>query len=366
MADVLSLITNGFVKTDGATTTVVITREGPPQLVLVPQPVQQLPEAKPTTSDIANTGARGIFQSAVIIRSAMQAALQDLRANPFLLDYAFASLAQDELTADKNGYGEQQIERAKQWFLAQTKIPVVMNTRYGDPYFPCISIELRESIEDENTLGDMDPENPLGEDLPSFNPIIAGPFSATSYDVNTGALVVPDSVVLKAVRISKSMSVVDATGLAHQILDTKGSNTILIAPGTQGDFSRAQLKGAAPSVRMRLESASFRESYAIGCHVQGEPAHLTYLFSIVAFALLRYREELLEARGFERSRVQASEEKVNENFEQEKHYIYSRYVSLSGYARNYWPKSFEQKVTATTFDLRANADPHPPIELISF
>lgn len=44
------------------------------------------------------TEAQGIVQSDILIRSALIAAISDLRANPYLLQYCFASLVNDNLT----------------------------------------------------------------------------------------------------------------------------------------------------------------------------------------------------------------------------------------------------------------------------
>lgn len=63
-------------------------------------------------SNSLTTEALGIHQSDVIIRTAIVAALADLRANPWLLDYVFASLPKDEMTM--KDYGEKSVEKAKE------------------------------------------------------------------------------------------------------------------------------------------------------------------------------------------------------------------------------------------------------------
>jgi hypothetical protein len=93
-----------------------------------------------------------------------------------------------------------------------------------------------------------------------------------------------------------------------------------------------------------MESASFRESYSIGVHVHGEPVRLTYLHSILVFILLRYREVLLEGRGFERTKIGSTEVSRNAFFAQEN--VFTRYVSITGFVRQYWPKQIVPRITS--------------------
>lgn len=205
----------------------------------------------------------GIHQSDIIIRSALIAGLDDLRANPWLLDYVFSSLPKDDLT--KNDYGQREVDNAKKWFL-NTEIPVIMNTRIDETKVPAISVSLMDSNESDTTLGDV-----------HYVPV--------EYTVE---------------KDSKAVT---------------------------------------------LESLVFKETYSIGCHAAGETTFATYLHSIVVFILLRYKQRLLEARGFERSTVSSSDFRRNEMFENEM--VFSRWISLSGYVRNYWPKDVDLLITST-------------------
>ena len=282
------------------------------------------------------TEALGIHQSDVIIHSAIEQAIADIRANPVLLDYVFASLPRDSLTAPK--YGQKEVDQAKKWFLA-TEIPVVMRNRLDEVKLPAISIGLLESSEAENTLADTHyiPQ----EEADVVWPVLAGPFSPVSYNQTTGVLVVPEAVG-DALSITVDMVVVDRDGVTHAITEVTDAYTIVLAPGTIANFSSALIKTAQPQLITQLESLAFRETYSIGCHAQNEPVQLTYLHSIVTFILLRYKETLLEARGFERSTVSSAELRENDQFQPEM--VWSRYINLTGYVRQYWPKTSAEKV----------------------
>lgn len=284
----------------------------------------------------------GIFQSDVIIRTAIIAAIADLRANPWLLDYVFASLPRDNLTL--RDYGEQEVARAKEWFL-KTDIKVLLGQRPFDGAPPpvCVSIHLLESAEAENTLGDT--HYVPREDVEADWPALSVKFDPVSYNAPTGMMKVPQ-LIADGVVIVPGMTVIDRHGTAHTIKDVLDGTTLSLEPGTVADFHDCYIKSAKPAYVAHLEGASFKETYAIGCHIVGEPVHLTYLHSIVVFALLRYRQALLEARGFGRSVISSSDFRIDEALQPEN--VFSRYINLSGYVHQYWPKDIHPKLRAVT------------------
>lgn len=301
------------------------------------------------------TEALGVFQSDVIIRTAIVAAIADLRANPWLLDYVFASLPRDQTTLRE--YGEKEVAQAKKWFLS-TNIPVFLNVRVpdnGKP--PCITVALEESSEAENTLGDS--HYVPREDAEAPWPALCKPFDPISYNAPTGIMVVPESI-LSGLVLAPGMIVIDRHGKEHEILEVVADDTIGIEPGSVADFHLSIIKAKKPSYVAALESASFKETYSIGCHAIGEPVHLTYIHSILTFALLRYRQALLESRGFERSFIASSDFHKNEGFDPEN--VFSRYITLSGYVRQYWPKSVDPKVTSLGTQLLVDPAHNVPLE----
>lgn len=291
----------------------------------------------------AGTQALGIHQSDVIIRSALTVGLADMRANPWLLDYVFASLPQDSLTWKE--YGEKSVQQAKQWFLG-AQIPVKMVPVADEAKLPCISISLVDSTEatNETTIGDVHSqsfetlEKPWGALTSAITPV--------SYNSSTGVMILhnlPEEVYLAA-----GMFVIDRTGKSHEILVVYDGLTLGIAPGTVADFRGALLKSGTPGFVTSIESSSYRETYRIGLHVGGEPVLLTWLHSIVVFCLLRYKEVLLEGRGFERSTMQSSDFAREAQFDSE--LVFSRYLTVSGYVRQYWPKVLARPIDAVVMD----------------
>ncbi len=296
----------------------------------------------------AKTMALGIFQSDLIIRSALLKGLQNMRAKPWLLDYCFASLPQDEVTAKE--YGQKTVDAAKEWFTQQ-EVAVFLNTRVDNTKFPAISITLSSSAEDDASIGDVHYEPQ--EDCDLQWPTLYGPFSSAGYDYATGQLTLPldagDKLILAA-----GMLVIDDAGDMHQIVEVVEDNVVVIAKGITNSMQKASVKAPPPAFTAAMESVLCRETYSLGVHVGGEVEHLIWLHSVVVFILLAYKETLLEARNFERSSISSSDAGINPNLSGETERVLSRYITLSGYVRQMWPKSIKQKITSTQTGITAS------------
>lgn len=307
------------------------------QVEPVSQPAKQVLAAAIDFNNIADKPGLGIHQSDIIIRTGLIAALADMRANPWTVDYVFQTLQKDSLS--KNTYGEKEIKKAKEWFL-KTNIPVFVVPNFNQSVFPCITIKLMDSAEVETTLGDVhfQPQEEVEADWPN----ITDRFSAKDYDSSTGILTVPDEIG-SAVVFNTSMTLLDAVGREYQILEVlEDSGKVRIAKNLLADFGSMAVRPPRPSHLMQVESVIYRESYQVGVHVSGEPVYLTWLHSIVSFALHRYKAALLEARGLERTVFSSSDFDRNEINEGEN--IFSRFISLTGFVRQSWPKAVNPRI----------------------
>jgi hypothetical protein len=286
-----------------------------------------------------NSAAYGIFQGDIIIRTAVKAAIDDLRANPWALDYVFSSLAADELTIST--YGQKEIDRAKQWFL-NNDIPVVNNLRVDNLRLPCVSISMQESSEQDNTLADKNYD--VEEIFNEYSPVLYGPFAAMSYDSETGRLMMPVEVLNTTIP-AEGMIIEDASGCSSSITEAHGEE-VYVAPNLLLKTGKLWLKSRFKQ-KVQLEAANFKESYVIGCHSRGEPFECLYLHSIILFCMMRYRQKLLEERGFVRSSVSSTDVRVNESFDTE--IVYSRFITLNGYVRQFWPKQITNPIENVIF-----------------
>lgn len=107
-----------------------------------------------------STVVPGIFQGDIIIKSAIELGLRELRANPDIIDDVLASLPQDDVTADK--YGDKTITQLRRWF-ADTSVEILLGLKFRYMEKPAIvAVELGDENENEVTIGDknFDPIEP--------------------------------------------------------------------------------------------------------------------------------------------------------------------------------------------------------------
>lgn len=285
---------------------------------------------------MADTELQGIFQGDVIVRSAIIRAMDAVRDDPRLLEHIFHSLVEDDVTNDV--YGEKQVDIARRWFM-NTEIPVLMNFRAAEEAVPCITIALQESQEAEQTHGDVHyvPQ----EATPGDWPALTDPFTPQAYAPTSGIMVLPPEVVGDLILVA-GMLIVTRDGREYPIKQNLGDNEISLAPNTRDDFTNCFVKGPTDRFTTKVESVVFKEVYQIGIHVLGDATYLLYLHSIVQFMLLKYKQDLLERRGFERTSLSSTDFRRNLEFDNE--LVYSRFITITGYARHYWPKETTQLI----------------------
>jgi hypothetical protein len=294
--------------------------------------------------------ALGIAQTDIILRTAILAGLDDIRANPKLLNYAFASLPKDALTY--RVYGEEQVAMAKKWFLSQD-IAVSMNTRVDESKIPAITIAQMSSSESAASLGDVHYQTSQ-PDLDTAPIIYAGPFTPLSYTGSTGVMVLN---TVFTVELFPGMFVRDGDGDTYEILDVMDNTHILLPKNLSANFIDSYITSALEATQATLESREFRETLEIGCHVHSEPVYLTYLHSVVIFILLRYYEELLEARGFSRVTISSGDVKINTSFSISQP-VFTRMVNVSGFVHQYWPKFIRGPIQGILTDVQPTEEPY--------
>ncbi len=285
---------------------------------------------------MSDTEIQGVFQSDVIIRSAIVRSLERLYADPSQLDHVFHSLTEDAET--RQVYGEKQVELAKKWFL-NTSIPVMMAFRVAEEQIPCITISLQESTEAEQTHGDVhyQPQEETRGDWP----VLSRKFTPLRYSPTSGIMVLPHDLMGDQV-IAPGMFLLTRDGRTYEIKENLGDDEISLAPNTVGDFVNAVVKGARKRYVTTIESVQFKETYQIGIHVQNEPAYLLYLHAIVLYCLMKYKQDLLEARGFERSTLASTDFRRNQEFDVEE--VFSRFITVTGFVRQSWPKDVKPMI----------------------
>lgn len=294
----------------------------------------------------------GMSQTDIIVRTGLIATLAFIRKRPWLLDYAFASMVQDTLTA--SAYGEDERKKAKQWFLKHD-IPVIMTPRPfdGNQPMPCVAFSALDDSETSNTLADK--HYVTREEVEANFTDLTAPFHPVRYTGLTGIMIVPDAIASALDLTDTTMAVVDKDGVAHTIIEVPAANEIHLLEGTVANFNPCTIRPAIPPLVAALESMVSRESYAVTCCVVGEPVYLTWLYSVVKFALLLGREEFFEARGFGESGISSRGVETGLYGETSPQHAFSRSIILQGNVRNAWPKLSERILSVSTVVAAHNA-----------
>jgi hypothetical protein len=297
-------------------------------------------DSRPQNGPEVLSEVKGIFSSDIIIRHALKLGLDDLRANPWQLNLIFASLQDDPYTKDL--YGQKTLDKAKSWFL-KTEIPVVMDFLLDPNNLPAITISLIESNEAEDTLGDThyEPYQVSETEWTPLSPKVLG-----TYNFATNRLVLPESI-REHVSISTQMDIVSKEGLICPIVQVLSPTECIVGVSGSPNFTECFVKFRGGNVSASLESARFKETYRVGCHVKGEGETLLWLHSIIVYCLLRYRKTLLEGRGFEVSQVNSGPFIKNDMFGQEN--VWSRMVSITGYVRQYWAQDVSDRIGTVSY-----------------
>ncbi len=281
----------------------------------------------------------GIFQGDIIIKTAIDLGIDDMKKNEWLIDHMLIDLLKNPYLKEK--YGEKQIEACKEWFR-NAQIDVYMRAREDKDRLPCVTIQMGPSNEkpEMKTMADQSTEkavllpNKIGKPIP----YIIKPFTPTGYDEHTGIVSVPDSVDLAIVNAGMVL-VNPATGEGYLVHGVEEGGIEIEANLT---VNASQL-GVVPQYQFyvaRVEHSFFDETYMIGCHAHGDTQNVLFLWSIVKYSILRYRESLLEANGFAESTISSAGPDFDEAFTTvggEK--AWARFMTLNGQTENSWVKA---------------------------
>ncbi|HLD91708.1 MAG TPA: hypothetical protein VI911_11975 [Patescibacteria group bacterium] len=292
-----------------------------------------------------------IFAGDLIVKTAIELAIEDMRKNPWLIEDIFSSLIENPFLKEK--YGLAEINRAKE-FILNNKIPVYLKGRIDKEEFPCITLSIGSSEEMDSlaTLGDLSDEvvDLLPSNINKSIRFIVPPFNIVSYDKDNGIVEVPESIE-EYRYIGAGMILVDPnTGEGFTVLDKAGTNGLQIAAGSDLKSSKMGIIPQYQLYRARRERIISKESYNIGCHAHGDPSSLIFLYSVVKYGLLRYRESLLERENFQLSSISCTDMVPNEAFGVEN--VFSRYIVLRGQTEESWIKGPKRIIEAV--DLSEN------------
>jgi hypothetical protein len=287
-----------------------------------------------------------IFTGDIVLKNLMTQSFEDMRQNTWLIQDVLYGTTNPALGKTYS----QEVKNATDWF-SSNKINVFLKNINGDKIdFPCITIGLGSSSErsDMATMADFSEiteiltPSTIGKPIPFVVP----PFVPISITNPSGLVKLPTTVNTQL--ISVGMSFLDPqTGNAYPIIN-QDSNGFYVAPNSMlgATFQNLAVIPQYPIYKARRERAWFDETYVVGCHVVGDVSTLLYLHAIAVYSILRYRQVLLEQRGFMQSSISSSDIMNNTNFSGyvggDK--VFSRNITISGIVENSWLKQPQRYV----------------------
>ena len=279
-----------------------------------------------------------LFQGDVIIKSAIELAINDIKKNSWLIDDIFSDFIDNPILKIK--YGQKEINRAKEWIL-NNKINFYMKYRVDNMEFPAISISMGNSNEDKD-LATLADQSVCVEELDPCEigqPIayIVKPFNVVSYDKTTGIVEVPQGTEGFQYVTDGMIAIDPESGNGWVINGKSGDNGFQITPDTELEVTQLAIVPKYQMYRARRERIISQEMYNIGCHAHGDPSTLLFLFALTKYAMLRYREGLFEFNNFQLGTLQCTDMIKNDAFGQDN--VYSRFIMLGGQVEESWLKT---------------------------
>lgn len=282
----------------------------------------------------------GIFQLDLTVKTAIELGLEDMRKNPWLIDHMLEDCNTNPYLKAK--YGQKQIDACREWFL-NNQIDIYMRPRNDKDRYPCIAITMGSSPEKDEmkTMADQSTESVIlmPQTIGKPIPYIMKPFVPTGYDISTGEVSIdPETKGLE--KVSPGMILVDpANGQGFVIIDVT-EDGLQIESGIQLDATQLAVVPQFQYYKARIEHTFFQESCEIACYGHGDPQVAMWLHSIALYAILRYRESLLEAQGFSQSSVSNSALQADPYYQgPDGEQAFVRSISLTGQTEPSWIKS---------------------------
>lgn len=309
----------------------------------------------------------GIFQSDLTIKTAVELGLNDMRKNPWLLEDALSDCIENEWLRDK--YGQKQIDSFKEWF-ANNQVDIYMRDRNDKDRMPCVTITLGNSTEKDEmkTMADQSTESVqlLPQQINKPIGYIIKPFAFVSYESATGIVEVPDNVLYLESVAAGMILVNPDTGNGYVIQDVTAEGIEIEEDLDIGSPARLAVVPANQFYVARREHTWMQETYTITCHAHGDPQTLLWLWTIVLYSILRYRESMLEAQGFSQSSVSSSSMDSNSYYttpggEQ----VWTRTITLTGMVENSWIKSPRRILESIVLGKKTNSGYRGGIKILS-
>ena len=286
----------------------------------------------------------GVCLTDLVIESVIRDGLTAIRSNPLRLDDLFENFNEPYI---QDTFGQEAINRIKS-FITSNNINIVQgfNQIPSSLQGGCISINLASATEMKDLAVLSDFAEEIDDNIPVGDISVYASFTPTSYNTDTGEMVVPDSVDLSS--ITTEMLFQDVAGTQFDIIgginDTIGSKAINIDVAQTVDISNTcSIVGNLDFERFAFNMIPIFENIQIGVHT--ENPWLTKCLYYIILYILQIRRDTFIRRGIELTSFSASDFVREAQFLPEN--CFSRFITLSGITRLRY-KSKEQSLAENT------------------
>jgi hypothetical protein len=288
-----------------------------------------------------------IYSMDVETQSILQYGWDYVRANLHVLDDIFGNFKESHL---QNVWGDKEINKIKTW-IEENDIPIVLAWGLQAQAAPQISVHLSQVPEDVGNAF-MSDWGGIEEEIVDARTIV-DTFVPESYAITTTTITVPATSDLTLARPGHILK--DAKGEDYMIEYIVGQEvTIMVtADSAAPDMSKATIKSFITTTRYKRGEAYFKENIDIGIHGHGDQNTVLWMYYIVVWILLRFKQEL-EKRCMDLSTFSASDFNKNNQYLGEN--IYSRWVRFTARTRVSWKEDVLPQIDTIVATVRVDED----------
>jgi hypothetical protein len=283
----------------------------------------------------------GIFQTDALLKAVLEAAIDDVKQNLWLLDNILADFTDNPFLRTK--YGKKQIDAAKEYFT-NNGINIFLQFVKDKEKFPAIILTLGSSAEQQElrTMGDVDVENItlLPSQVGQKIPYVVPPFIPVGFDPATGTVTAP--VGLDLGPVSAGMVLLNPTnGNGTPVLSVNGQN-IMVQADLELDCSQFGIVPQYRYFQSRMGRSYFEENWNITI-ATNDPQSLLWLHSIVVYTLLRYRS-FMEHNGLLETSFTSTDIFNPEFSNAAGEEIYCRQITMKGKVQQQFIRDLHRKI----------------------
>lgn len=246
-----------------------------------------------------------IFQSDLIIYSAITFWLNDIRKNQYLIDFIVRDL---KCYPGLERFADSEADAIRA--LLENQIFVYLDHRSKDTIkYPNITISMNGASPDmsNQSLGDnfqrleeryLSTDEEIAGALPRDN-VLLGPVTPLSYDPETGEVEFASTVNLSESRVFAGQFLQDSKNkVSYEILIVNNDNSITIQDGLNLDLNDMRITSSNEIYRSKLRTIWMNESYTLSINAN-EPQDVIRIFMILMSGYIRNKLVTLETRNFQ-------------------------------------------------------------------